>query len=417
MASYSYNAAGERTSLQYKKGESTWFSDSVSPSSLGQWLSQESSLSAETYTYDSAGRLTQVQDTPKGKGCITRSYGYDEETNRLSLASYPPTSEGKCQSSEGAAVENHAYDEADRLIDNGTTYNTFGDIEKTSAQDAGGPEGGQELVSSFFADGQLHEQSQKVKSGEVLKLQTVGYKLDPAMRNSLITSTGPTTATEEQHYASPGSTPAWTSELSGQYTRTVSGISGGLVAVQHGSEEPILQLEEPPRRHRRDRVPLGIRNQTRLRSRHHRVRRPRDRSPTEVLLAWLPDPDRATLRHDRHGRPLVCAAARPVPAARPRPRRLCQRLRLHLRQPSQRIRSERDPNRRSTENQIAGAELMAGNVAREIALEEAARREAEAKARIVFTILFILFHGFIFTLCVGVRFVSIIKNRHRYDQL
>jgi hypothetical protein len=38
-------------------------------------------------------------------------------------------------------------------------------------------------------------------------------------------------------------TPAWTSELSGQYTRMVSGISGGLAAVQHGSEEPVLQLE------------------------------------------------------------------------------------------------------------------------------------------------------------------------------
>lgn len=32
-------------------------------------------------------------------------------------------------------------------------------------------------------------------------------------------------------------------------------------------------------------------------------------------------------------------------------------------------------------------------------------------------ILFALFHGFIFTLCVVMRFVSIIKNRHRYDQL
>jgi RHS repeat-associated protein len=382
VASYSYNAAGERTSLQYKKGESTWFSDSVSPSIHGQWLSQESSLSVETYTYDGAGRLTQVQDTPKGKGCTTRSYGYDEETDRLSLASYPPTSEGKCQSSEGAVVENHAYDEADRLIDNGTAYNTFGDIEKMPAQDAGGPEGGQELVSSFFADGQLHEQSQKVKSGEGLKLQTVGYKLDPAMRTSLITSTGPVTATEEQHYAGPGSAPAWTSELSGQYTRLIAGISGGLAAIQHDSEEPILQL---PNLHG-DIVATAYRSESATKPASEADTTEFGVPATEVppKYSWLGFHEIPTELPsgtiDMGARSYVPQLGRflqpdPVPGGS------ANAYTYTYGNPVNEFDQSGEMTGDLTEHEIAGAELMAGNVAREIALEEAARREAEAKAR------------------------------------
>jgi RHS repeat-associated protein len=234
VAQYGYNQGGERTSVQYVKttncsSNCTWLTDSVTPSIHGKWLAQTSSLSSETYTYDGQGRLTQVQDTPAEKGCTTRSYSYDEEGNRTSLTARPPGAEGKC-ATEGGTAENHSYDEGNRLIDAGTSYDPFGDVEKLPAKDAGGSE----LISHYYVDGQAQRQEQ---GG-----QTIGYELDPAGRASKITSEGNALASEEEHYSGPGSAPSWTGEMSGQWTRKVAGIGGGLVATQHDGEEAVLEL-------------------------------------------------------------------------------------------------------------------------------------------------------------------------------
>jgi RHS repeat-associated protein len=51
------------------------------------------------------------------------------------------------------------------------------------------------------------------------------------------------TATEIDHYPGPSrSTPSWTGELSANYTRYIPAISGGLGAIQHNVETPVLQL-------------------------------------------------------------------------------------------------------------------------------------------------------------------------------
>ena len=125
-----------------------WFKDTVVPSIHGQWLEPDEHASTKTYTYDAAGRLTQVQNTPAGKGCTTRIYAYDEDTNRTSLTTANQR-KGEC-ATEGGTKENHTYDTADRLTDTGTTYNTFGDITSLPAADAGGIE----LTSTYYVDNQ-----------------------------------------------------------------------------------------------------------------------------------------------------------------------------------------------------------------------------------------------------------------------
>ncbi|HTC60947.1 MAG TPA: RHS repeat-associated core domain-containing protein [Solirubrobacteraceae bacterium] len=232
-ATYTLDAAGETTSVVYKKEthcteNCEWFKDSVVPSIHGQWASQTSSLSKEAYAYDGAGRLTEVQATPAGKGCTTRRYAYDEDTNRTSLTTYEPNSKGEC-STEKSVVESHAYDSADRLTDTGTGYDAFGNTTSLPAADAGKFT----LTSSFYQDNQLQSQTQNG--------QTIGYNLDPAGRTREIVSTGKVVASEIQHYAGPGSTPAWTGELSGSWTRNIPSMSG-LSATQHNSETPVLQL-------------------------------------------------------------------------------------------------------------------------------------------------------------------------------
>ena len=99
----------------------SWFSDSVAPSIHGQWLAQTSTLSHQAYTYDAPARLTQVQNTPAGKGCTTRVYAYDEDTNRTSLTTREPGSKNEC-TSDGGTEEKHTYDTADRLTDTGVKY-------------------------------------------------------------------------------------------------------------------------------------------------------------------------------------------------------------------------------------------------------------------------------------------------------
>ena len=233
-ATYTYNQVGKPTALEYKKTthcteKCVWFSDSVIPSIHEQWLEQTSTLSHQNYTYDTAGRLTEVQNTPTGKGCTTRLYAYDEDTNRLSLTTRQPTSEGTC-ATEGGTIETHLYDSADRLADSGTSYSTFGDITALPAADAGGSE----LTSTYYTDNQLASQTQNG--------QTIGYHLDPAGRTRETVETGKTNMDIVSHYAGPGDSPAWTSS-STEWTRNIPGIGGGLAATESSNSLiPVLQL-------------------------------------------------------------------------------------------------------------------------------------------------------------------------------
>jgi len=183
-----------------------------------------------TYTYDEAGRLTQATNNVGGENCITHVYAYDEETNRLSLTTRAPGTGGIC-ASEGGEVQNHTYDPANRLTDTTTKYDSFGNTTELPAADAGGTV----LTSTYYQNNKVASQTQGT--------QTLGYQLDPASRTREIVSTGKVTATEIQHYTSPSAnTPAWTGELSTNYTRYITGISGTLIAIQHNSEKPVLQL-------------------------------------------------------------------------------------------------------------------------------------------------------------------------------
>ncbi|HTA12020.1 MAG TPA: DUF6531 domain-containing protein, partial [Solirubrobacteraceae bacterium] len=237
LASYTYNQVGAPTRLQYEKTthcveekeKCKWFVDSVVPSIHGQWMTQTSTFSKQAYTYDQAGRLTQVQNTPTGKDCTTRIYGYDEDTNRTSLTTRESTS-STC-ATEGGTVENHTYDTADRLTDPGIAYNEFGDVTTLPEADAEK----QKLTSTYYVDNQVASQTQ---GG-----QTVGFNLDPAGRTRETVSTGTKTSDLLSNYASSGSSPSWSeNKPNGETTRNIPGINGQLAAIQYNSEAPTLQL-------------------------------------------------------------------------------------------------------------------------------------------------------------------------------
>ena len=191
-------------------------------------LEQTSTLSPPSLYLRRRGRLTQVQNTPAGKGCTTRIYAYEEDTNRTSLTTYAPGTKGNARAKK-APTKNTA-----------TTRPTVSPTpaSNTAIREHHQPpllrRGRLELVSTFYTDNQLASQTQ---NGE-----TIGYNLDPAGRTLETVATGKKASDITNHYAGPGSAPAWTVKTTGEWTRNISGINGSLAAIQNSGETPVLQL-------------------------------------------------------------------------------------------------------------------------------------------------------------------------------
>ena len=235
-ATYTRNPTGETVGLEYVKTtycteKCTLFNETSIPSIHGETLTRSSTLANDNYTYDAVGRLTQTTETPVEKGCTTRIYGYDEDSNRTSLTTREPGTGGKC-ATEGGATETHTYDTGDRLTDTGVSYDSLGNITKLPANDAGG----HELTSEYYADGQVQKQSQ---NGQVNT-----YFYDPAGRIRKTIAEGTIKLTTINHYAGTGEALTWKEEgeKTGKYTRLIPGIDGTLTATQTNGETPILQL-------------------------------------------------------------------------------------------------------------------------------------------------------------------------------
>ena len=242
-ANYTYNSVGEATHLEYikttncsEKSAPVWYSETIGSTVRGETLNRTSTLATENYTYDTLGRLTEVQETPAGGECGVRLYEYEKESNRTKFTSRKPGSKGECATSGGAEVK-HTYDEANRMTDAGIEYEGLGNVTKLPASDAEG----HELKSTFYVDGAVASQTQNGVTNE--------YGLDPAGRVLTATTGGKTTI---NHYDESGEVVAWACEAaagtetceSGKWTRNIPGIDGTLAAVQTNGGTPVLQLHD-----------------------------------------------------------------------------------------------------------------------------------------------------------------------------
>lgn len=238
VAKTTYDEAGQPTKLAYTKVTScsekcTWLEESQERSIYGQILSQKSLTSSQQYSYDKAGRLTLVHDTPTGGGgCTTRAYAYEGEagkdSNRTSLTTRGPGAGGACVES-GGTPQTYSYDAADRLTDSGIVYDSFGRITSLPGKDAGGST----LSTSFYSNEMVASQSQ----GGI----TNSYQLDATGRVRQVVQTGTKEGTEVFHYAGGSDAPVWTDRGS-TWTRNIGGIGGELAAIQPSTGETTLQL-------------------------------------------------------------------------------------------------------------------------------------------------------------------------------
>ncbi|HEY2333635.1 MAG TPA: RHS repeat-associated core domain-containing protein [Solirubrobacterales bacterium] len=239
VAKTTYDEAGSPTKLTYTKvtnctEKCTWLEESEERSISGQILVQKSLTSSQEYTYDKAGRLTLVHDTPTGGGCTTRVYSFEGEagkdSNRTSLTTRAPGAGGACATS-GGTTQNYTYDAADRLTGEGIAYDSFGRITSLPGAYAGGST----LKTSFYSNEMLASQSQ----GGI----TNSYQLDATGRVRQVVQTGSKEGTEVFHYAGGSDAPVWT-ERDSTWTRNIGGIGGGLAAIQSSTGETNLQLAD-----------------------------------------------------------------------------------------------------------------------------------------------------------------------------
>jgi RHS repeat-associated protein len=232
-AETTYDATGAPSGLTYTKASNcgascTWLQFSLERSIYGQIRKESGTLGTDFFRYDKAGRLTYAQETPTGGSCTTRNYGYDKDSNRLSMTTVASTMGSACGT--GSTTEKkYGYDKADHLIDSGTVYDSFGRITKLPAADAGG----KELTTSFFSTDMVATQSQ----GGV----TNSFELDATLRQRSRLQAGGLEGTEIFHYDGGLDSPSWT-ERGSTWTRSIAGIGGELAAIQESGKEITLQL-------------------------------------------------------------------------------------------------------------------------------------------------------------------------------
>jgi RHS repeat-associated protein len=232
VAKTTYDASGVPTKHSYTKVVSctekcTWVEESNERSIFGQIFTQTSLASSEEYIYDKAGRLEWAKETPTGKGCTTRQYAYDADSNRTKLTTR--VSGGACETKSTGTSQEYKYDAADRLTGpEAVTYDSFGRITKLPAKFAGGST----LETTYFYNGMVASQTQNGLTNT--------YALDAAGRPRQVIQTGTKTGTEIFHYAMASNSTAWT-ERGSSWSRNINGI-GGVGAIQESSGTTSLQL-------------------------------------------------------------------------------------------------------------------------------------------------------------------------------
>jgi RHS repeat-associated protein len=233
-AKTTYNEVDEPTHLTYTKASScgtscTWLDEGLERSIGGQILTDTGTLSKKIYSYDKAGRLVNVNDTPTGGSCVTRAYKYDADSNRTLLTTRSPGIGGVCATSGGAETK-YEYDAADRLTGTGLTYDSFGRITALPAAYAGSASA---LTTGYFSNEMIAEQTQ----GSI----TNTFQLDATGRQRQRLQAGGLEGVEVFHYAGGSDSPAWT-ERGSAWTRNITGIGGELAAIQDSASGTTLQL-------------------------------------------------------------------------------------------------------------------------------------------------------------------------------
>ncbi|MFI8967113.1 DNRLRE domain-containing protein, partial [Streptomyces sp. NPDC053493] len=224
------DTTGAATSRVYTRDSDNQvvYSDTVEESVHGQ-VTEHSGWSAQNYTYDATGRLTEVDDTV-GDICTSRTYGFDKRTNRTGLTTATGAAGAACPTT-GGTTTTYTYDSADRLLAAGYVYDAFGRTTNLPGTQIGYY--ANDLVRQQTTDTQ--RQTWQLDANQRLRSWTLEDNTD---------GTWTQTASKANHYDSDGDNPRWITEdtTDGTLTRNVESASGDLAATTSGNGNTVLQL-------------------------------------------------------------------------------------------------------------------------------------------------------------------------------
>ncbi|TDO48499.1 RHS repeat-associated protein [Kribbella sp. VKM Ac-2527] len=188
------------------------------------------------YSYDNAGRLVTVKDRtasatgvditdPTAATCVTRTYGFDRNDNRLTKATATSGTDGACTTT-GAATIARAFDTADRPVTgaNGVgnyVYDALGRTTTLPASDAPKPTDGD--ISLGYYDNDL---ARIITQADT----TTAFTLDALDRRSVQTvSTSSTSVQVVRHYSDTSDNPTWVTD--GTTTQRYTELVGADLAL------------------------------------------------------------------------------------------------------------------------------------------------------------------------------------------
>ena len=183
------------------------------------------------YTYDRAGRLTQVQDRTAVPGaalvddpnvgtvtpCVTRTYTFDTHGNRLARSTATSGTDGVCTTT-GGFTDAWTYDGRDRLLTGANAtgsyvYDALGRQTTIPAIDTPMGAAAGNLAIGYFDNDLVHTLAQNGT--------TTTFTLDPLQRRLAATTvSGTGTTTQTRHYADATDNPAWVTSFDGTTTHT-----------------------------------------------------------------------------------------------------------------------------------------------------------------------------------------------------
>ncbi|WP_281388905.1 RHS repeat-associated core domain-containing protein [Kribbella qitaiheensis] len=205
------------------------------------------------YTYDNARRLSQVKDRtaaatgtditdPTATPCVTRSYGFDRNDNRLTKATASSGADGACSTSSPTNVT-RAFDTADRPVTgaNGTgtyAYDVLGRTTNLPASDTPNPANGD--IALAYYDNDL---AKTITQGTTSTSYTLDA-LDRRATETVVTASGSTQTV--RHYSDTSDNPSWATKgsttqlyvemVGGDLSLTVTGVGNADLTINspHG---------------------------------------------------------------------------------------------------------------------------------------------------------------------------------------
>ena len=205
VATSDYNQAGVPVSLEYSYGGTgTLLTFAATVDVEGRVLSYDSTASSQDFTYDALGRLTKAQDyRPDSAGnlaCTTRSYGFSAASERTSLTSYAPGTDGACQTTTATVGKSNTYDTANRIRNTSYTYDSLGRTLTVPAADTA-PGATSTLRATYFANDMVKTLAQTVDNGAGgIVAKESNYLLDPHGRIDTITNKTNSSETNRLRY-------------------------------------------------------------------------------------------------------------------------------------------------------------------------------------------------------------------------